>query len=183
MPSRESWEGVREHADGLCGEHFDSVEGIWQRLQVGCARRLLQEAEAARQSAETELRQIKAAAKVGADRAEARAKALSEAARAAEAAAKGSAAEAAQAAARAAELDAQLAGARQALAASEALFAAERERLAPYFGAGLERLPAADLDTLEQFHYKGLNRLRPLLVRASASALPCPAYIFCHPVQ
>lgn len=61
----------------------------------------------------------------------------------------------------------------QALAASEALFSAERERLAPYFGNGLERLSAADLDTLEQFHYKGLNRLRPLLVRAISITHAC----------
>ena len=62
------------------------------------------------------------------------------------------------------ELEAHLARVQAVMSQQESVFALEKERLAPYFGHGLERLSAADLEALNSFHYKAINRLRPMLV-------------------
>ena len=67
------------------------------------------------------------------------------------------------------ELEAGLARVQAAAAQQESVHMLEKERLAPYFGHGLERLSAADLEALNSFHYKAINRLRPLLVRFQCS--------------
>ena len=66
------------------------------------------------------------------------------------------------------EVEAQLVRAQAVINQQEAMFAGEKERLAPYFGHGLERLTRADLEALNSFHYKAINRLQPLLVRFAA---------------
>lgn len=66
------------------------------------------------------------------------------------------------------DLEVQLARAQAVISQQEAMFAGEKERLAPYFGHGLECLTRADLEALNSFHYKAINRLQPLLVRIKA---------------
>lgn len=63
------------------------------------------------------------------------------------------------------ELGGQLARAQALQQQQESVLALEKERLGPYFGQGLERLTKADLEALNAFHYKAINRLQPFLVR------------------
>ncbi|BDA47782.1 probable MATH domain and coiled-coil domain-containing protein At3g at N-terminal half [Coccomyxa sp. Obi] len=120
-------------------------------------------AEAAKRKAEEEVGKVRATASAAVDRVEAQLRESQERLQAAEVSAKTREAEAGQLADKVKELEAQLARAQAVISQQETMFAGEKERLAPYFGHGLERLARTDLEALNSFHYKAINRLQPLL--------------------